>query len=307
MMIEAITGKLIFEKDQDNLRFEDSSGRVYEFTKLNFLTGRWRSGEGHLQYPGIEVRENGKIQIEGDTIFALKDQRLFRDSVVILGSLRNLNYNNGALLTTSADVYDLDKSVDIKNNERRMIVCQEDGEGNILLMMEGKADKTANATIILQGEKKDTGHLFVTLNGSLQLKLNDKNNGFVSEITVAGGESNTEHMIQIRDKSQNKITISKQGVYIEDSNQNKVTTNSTGITVETPKKGTVKGKSLHLDSDKIRIGKSDELKKIFDDLFAAIQTMTFGTGPQGSPTLPTPINWSQFEMVKSKVQSFLSE
>jgi len=307
MKIEATTGKLIFEVDQDNLRFEDSSGRVYDYTKLIFLSGRWRTGEGNIQYPGVEIREGGTVKIGGDTILAMKEQRLFRDSVVILGSLRNLNYDNGELLKTSADVSDFDKVVSVTNNDRRMMICQEDGEGNLLFLIEAKIERSANATIMLTGSEKNTGNLYFTINGGLEIKLLDKNNGFVSELQIVGGESPNDHKIVVRDRSQNKIQIDRQGIQVEDANQNKIVTSSTGMQLESPKKGTLKGKSLSLDAEKIKIGKGDELRGILESILDAIQKMTFNTGPQGSPTIPQPINWAEFESVKSRISRFLSE
>ncbi len=305
--LQLTTGKLIYDADHSNLRFEESRGRVYEFSKLNFLTRRWRSGEGFVEYPGTEIVEGGKVKTTGDTILAICDNRLFKDSIVILGSLRNLLYENGGLLKTNADVSDFDKVVSVTNNDRRMMICQEDGEGNFLFVLDAKAEKSANATVMLTGTQKDTGNFYFTLNGGMEIKLLDKNNGFVSEIQIIGGESPNDHLIQIRDRSQNKIVINKQGITIEDANQNKIVAGSAGIQIESQKKGTLKGKSVVLDSDKVKIGKGNELLKILESLLSAIQTMTFNTGPQGSPTIPQPINWSQFESVKSQLQNFLSE
>lgn len=64
------------------------------------------------------------------------------------------------------------------------------------------------------------------------------------------------------------------------------------------------GELLSVYSPKIQIANRDQsLRDILNDLLAAIKVMTF-KHPQG-PTLPEPVNWSDFEAVTEKIENLM--
>jgi hypothetical protein len=293
-----VTGKLIYEMDYELLRFEDSTGRVYEYNKLNFLTGRWQSGEGYLSYPGIMVIQGGNVITEGDTILGITDRVLFKDIVIILGSLRNLIYGNGEMLETKAELSDFERTVTLRNNDFRILLMQEDGEGNIALSIDGKKKFTANAVVRLAGKEEGTGHFTFDINGGFIVQLTDKNNEFVSTLTISGGEDG-QPVISLKDKANNNIQIDTNGIEVTDTNENKLLMNADGIKLNS-------SQPIKLETDKLKVGNNDQLLKIFNDLFAAMRMMTFGTAKEGMPTIPVPKNWVSFQSIQQQVQELLS-
>ena len=261
------TGRLVFYESSKALYFVDKFGKHFDFSRVFFLTPVWNDKDGHKRLPLPDIRDaENNLTEEGDQlIYNLIDT----DIIMVLGSIYNYKDDHKEKeLQYKKEEVNYDECL-IKENKNRYYMVKEDGEGNLLLYMEGKEEGKSSLSIRLTGKDKE-GYFNLIADGKISINQKDeKGEQIINQIFMDNTEG--EESIKIIDKHQNYIETKKDGTIIE-----------------TPK---------------IRIGKDETVKKILIDLFLAIQKMTHQTNT--GATVPQPINWSEFDAIKERVNKFM--
>ncbi len=266
-----MVGQLVYFKKEKVLKFLDQSGRYNDLSKVNFLSTYWNDTEGlkELPKPYIIDAEGKEEQIGDSLLYQYTDNRF--TSIIVLGSLLNLKFahTEDLLNTDIADIDSIKVTERIKKNEDRYYSITEDGKGDLLFYFEALKAGKGNFVFKFNGADTEGITKFET-NKKLVINQCDKDDNVIAQIFMDNTEGSER--IKIIDKFNNTIEMKKDGTVIE-----------------TPK---------------IKVGDDSEtLKKIFDDLFTAIQQMVLTTNT-GS-TIAPPVNWAQFETVKNRIDKFM--
>jgi len=260
-------GKIIYYEDSKKLVFVNQDDNQIAMSKVHFLKDKYNKYEGEKNIP------RPFIYIDKDTLKEPGDKLAYmmisQTEVLVLGSTEN-NYLHADknLNTDYSKAEEIEKEVITRNNSNRYYLQSIDGKGNILTYIEAKEKGEGNVYLKIIGTEEN-GKFILDANGKITLIQRDKSNEKIAQVVFDNTEG--EEKIVIEDKYKNKIELNKKGSIIE--------------------------------TETIRIGKGTTLKMILIELLSAIQKMTHST-PTGA-TIPQPLNWSQFEQVKTKIEKFM--
>lgn len=262
-------GSLVLNKKYKNTYFSDKDNKMYMLTKVHFINSHWNEYEGinQLPTPTILDEEENLVSTGDKLIYA----PIGADEIIVLGSARNLNFttNDSNIDYVPGEEEQVSIFSETRNNSNRYYLKKDDGKGDILIHLEGKNEGTGNLILKLKGTDNN-GKFILDVNGKVVIAQRDAEGNKISEILLDNTKDNEK--ISIKDKFKNQIEINKKGTIINTA-------------------------TIRIGDDTIT------LKKIFDKLFDALKKMSHNT-PTG-PTQPTPINWSEFETIKSDINKFM--
>ncbi len=265
-------GYFVFFEKEKQLMFRDANEKLHVIDRVALLSEDYGLNNFETKIPKpYLIGENGEIKEYGaNVLYSFANSTDM--NIIVFGVLHYLNMEcsdpNARFERT--DYSEFEKKRNSKNSNKRYFLAEDDREGNITIFLEGKDDGAGNIKIKVIGKdaQKD-GNITLEMNGAFTInQINEKD------------EIQAQIIMDNTDGDEKIILI--------DKHKNMFKTQKDGTIIETPK---------------IRIGKTETLKKIFDDLFTAIYNMTL-KHPQG-PTLPNPINWAEFNQIKKRVDNFM--
>lgn len=266
-------GYFVYYEAQKYLAFKDFNDKDHPLSRILSASSEWdlSGGTKNLPKPYL-IGESGEIKEYGANVLYgyVNDTD---ERIVVISPVRDfgLAHLDPELNIDESSYDNLLKKHLSRNSEKRSFRITEDAQGNILIFMKGK-EENGNVIFKLLGDNpQNNGNLRLELNGKFALNLLDAEGKIYAQQIFDNTEG--DEKIKITDKHKNYLLLNK-----------------TGTVIETPT---------------IRIGKDETLKKILDDLLTAIKNMTL-KHPQG-PTIAVPINWSEFEGIKKRINKFMDK
>lgn len=286
-------GHLVFDTVLEKLMFCDSFGKYFPMDNVFWLGNEHNNENGTKNLPKAFVVTNNKI-IEDGELLVYTYINGAKQNILVLGTFinRNLGGYSSFLDVDVKNKENLRKKYSSRSNKKRFFSVYDDAAGNVTIILKGKEDADTPGTGDLAIKVTGTdGH------GNLNLSLNGK---FVINQTQIEGETETviaqilmdstknAERIKVIDKYKNRFEFTKDGIVVKDKSANLLEMNATGVILETAT---------------IRVGKTETVKKILDDLIAAILKLTQNT-PAG-PTISPPINKAEFDAIKNRLTQFM--
>lgn len=300
--------KLIIETG--TLYFEDSSGTIYDYTKIMFLVSSWNESEGIKNFPGIQVYEEMKMINTGDQLLAIKVDSASK-AIIILGSLSNLIIaHSSKLLQSEPSLTDLTEFVFQRNNSKRLFIVRETSEGQFELILNSTDSTNDSVGIRLSssGIHPASGFFDLSANGDISIKKVDKTGKPVSEI-VAGDnyfsisdsfgnqfKCNSEGL-EFRSK-EHKISVKEDGVELKLKTDHLLRVTDSGVVIET---NSFNIRTIPAENES---EEKESLRKLLSDLTKAIGELTF-THPQGPTTGLDPASKTKLSAMSTRIENFM--
>jgi len=261
-------GYLAFYEKDKVTAFIDKDSKVINLSRVHFVSNSFNKEYGQKKNPKpFIIQSDGKTKKEGEKLIYT---HLSPTEILIIGSdkIYRDHYDKN-LNTDFFDHEDIEETADTKSTDNFYRLIKEDKDGNFIVYMEAKEKGESNVILKIKGSKEN-GKFILDTNGIINLTQRDENENLVAQIKL--DNTSGSEKLTIVDKFDNKIEVNEKGTIV--------------------------------NTKTIRIGETSlTLKKILDDLFNAIQKMTHNT-PTGA-TIPTPLNWSEFEKIKSDLAKFM--
>lgn len=265
-------GYLIYFEEREELYFQDAQQKIHEMSKVFFISDEWNLLDGNKNLPKpYVVTESGEVKQFGATLL-YSFINSANSNIVVFGQVINIAYKTptGKLNFNTQDIEQLNEKHLVRNNDNRYYEVSEDGKGNLVVILKGKAEN-GNVVIKIDGNnEQENGNFKLELNGKFYLNQVNNSGEVYSQLffdNTAGNER-----VKLIDKHKNKIEINKVGTIVE--------------------------------TKTIRIGKDETLKKIIADLITAILNMTQPTAA-GGPTMPTKFNQAEFIAITNRLNQFM--
>ncbi|GAB1348379.1 hypothetical protein MASR1M107_05910 [Ignavibacteriales bacterium] len=305
-----VFGYLKLISETGTLYFEDSSGTIYDYTKIMFLVSSWNESEGIKNFPGIQVYEEMKMINTGDQLFAIKVDSASK-AIIILGSLSNLIIpHSSKLLQSEPSLTDLTEFVFQRNNSKRLFVVRETSEGQFELILNSTDSTNDSVGIRLSstGIHPASGFIDLSANGDISIKKVDKTGKPVSEI-VAGNnylsisdsfgnqfKCNSEGL-EFRSK-EHKISVKEDGVELKLKTDHLLRLSDSGVVIET---NAFNIRTIPAENES---EEKESLRKLLSDLTKAIGELTF-THPQGPTTGLDPASKTKLSAMSTRIENFM--
>ncbi len=170
----------------DELKFCDAYQKVYDISRVAFLTPEFDIDNGEKRLPKpYYIAEDGSIKEYGaNVLYSYIDN--FDANIVAFGSLTSLVMNNkDSKLNFDTKNYNslIEKNI-ARNNDNRYYLVSEDGQGNLIITLKGK-NNNGNITLLLKGDQSQAnGNLILQLNGKLNLQQVDDKGNQIAQILL---------------------------------------------------------------------------------------------------------------------------
>lgn len=274
-------GDFVYFKKSTRVMFRDQMNRLVPLEKVIPTTDRWNLDEGKFKGPRLTILdENDQIIQKGDRVlYGYLDSN--PDIVIVIGSLQYHQFKtyqkrlNKDL--SNPDNWEIDS--DLRNNKKRFFLVEEDGNGNLIIFLEGKAGEneedsgTGNLSIkIKAADTTKNGNLKIDINGKFALVMRNADDVVSGQLEF--DNTKDDEKFKYLDKFLNKLEFNKDGSIIETAT--------------------------------IRIGKDETVAKILSDLIDQILAMTQATAA-GGPTIAAKFNQADFEALKTRITNFMEK
>lgn len=263
------------------IMFRDAQQKEFDLARILILVKEWDFNNGEKNFPKpYLIAEDGSVKEFGANIlYTYLNNSNAR--IVVFGAVADvaINHLDERLNPQANDYKGFQKKHLSRNNDSRFFLVDEDGKGNLTIYLKGKkAEKeedngTGNIGIKISGTD-DNGNLSLSFNGKFaitQTQTDGDNETAIAQILM--DNTKDAEKIKIIDKTKNTIVMNKDGIIIETEN--------------------------------IRIGKTQTLKKILEKLIDAVTKITQNT-PAG-PTVSPPLNMAQFTSLKQELNEFMDK
>jgi hypothetical protein len=267
-------GVFMFFEEKNELYFQDAQEKMHDMSKIYLLSDEWNLLDGNKKFPKPFVIGSGGEVKEFGAFCLYSYLNSSESNIVVFGQIINpvIDSPDNKLDFKVTDLASLLEQHHVRNNEKRYYSVSEDGQGNLIVVLQGK-ENNGNFYLKLIGDDNQA-------NGNVKVELNGK---FVLNQVTDEGEVFAQIMLD--NKSGNEK------IRIKDKYENFIELNKTGTIIETPT---------------IRIGKTETVAKIMLDLITAILNMTQPTAA-GGPTMPQKFNQTAFEMIKNRINNFMDK
>ena len=259
-------GAFIFYEDQSQTVFRDAQQHELTLDRVLLLTNQWdfNNGEKNIPKPFL-IGSDGAIKEYGASVlYSYLNSTDAR--IIVFGAAQDLTINHldSALNPQTSDYNKIQEKQKSRNNDNRFYSFTEDGQGNLFLYLKGKKTN-GNFGIKVQGDGDGNGNVILSLNGKFVLNMQTAD-GKTTYSQMVFDNTSGDEKFRIKDNHSNIIEVNKQGMIFETAT--------------------------------VRVGKSETIKKILDDLITAICAITQNS-PSG-PTISPPLNKAAFDAITQR-------